>query len=250
MNQSRAYGNIRVYCPDGNLMFRANEDKLRFYKKNDLVEEIENGTAYKLKFQPAGLGHTDRNQELLEPRENKCVCCGSDEIEQLTRHHIVPSRYRKHFPMHMKSNNHRYVVFVCWECHSDYNYFEYQEDNRIAEVLGLTAEKRHSETARVNRRILSGIADTIMFKSDSIPATRMEELRQSFVERSGLELNEENLVKVRKLRYDQTDEEGEYFKLVVDRMKNLYEFQQSWLEHFNASMEPDHLPKDLAILLA
>lgn len=247
MNESRAYGNIEVYCPNNNLMFRANEDKLRFYKKKNLVEKIHD-SAYRLKFEPKGLGHTDRNRDLLEPRENKCVCCGETDLILLTRHHIVPTRFRKYFPENLKSNNHRYVVFLCRDCHDLYGYHENEFNDVLSKELGLKTLKEYTSEINVEKRIITGIADTILFK-DGIPEKRIEELKQSFKERTGLEPVNENLLKVRKRKYEPMADENNFGKMVVEKIKNIYEFQQRWLEHFVETMEPKHLPKDLRILL-
>jgi hypothetical protein len=247
MNQSRAYGNIEVYCPEGNLMFRANEDKLRFYKKNNLVDKIHD-SAYKLKFKPAGLGHTDRNKDLLEPRENKCVRCGEVDILLLTRHHVVPTRFRKYFPENLKSNNHRYVVFLCRDCHDEYGYFENDLNNELSAELGLKTLRECINEINVEKRIITGIADTILFK-EGIPAERLEELKRTFKSRSGLEPTTDNLMKVRKRKYEPIEDHNNFGKMVVEKTKNLYAFQQRWLEHFVETMEPKHLPNDLKVLL-
>lgn len=247
MNESRAYGNIEVYSPDGSLMFRANEDKLRFYKKNDLVEQIHE-SAYRLKFTPKGLGHTDRNRDLLEPRENKCVACGDTDLLVLTRHHVVPTRFRKYFPENLKSNNHRYVVFLCRDCHDAYGYHEADFNNELSAELGLKTLRQYNDEINVEKRIITGIADTILFK-EGIPEERMEELKVSFLLRTGMPATVDNLMKVRKWKYEPISDDNNFGKMVVDRIKNIYEFQQRWLEHFVKTMNPGHLPKDLQILL-
>jgi len=248
MNESRAYGNVEIYSPDGHLMFRTNDDKLNFYKKKELVEQLDENK-YKLKFQPKGLGHGERNKELLEPRENKCVRCGDVDLFVLTRHHVVPSRFRKYFPNNIKSNNHRYVVFLCCDCHNEYGLYENDFNDVIAHDLNVKTLKECNDELHVEKRIIVGIADSILFK-DRIPADRIEQLKIDFENRTGLAPTEDNLKKVRKKKYEPTSPENNFGKLVIDHIKNIYEFQQMWLEHFVETMKPKYLPKDLQILLS
>ena len=59
----------------------------------------------------------------------------------------------------------------------------------------------------------------------------------------------ENLIKVRKRKYEPVSDENNFGKTVIDNIKNIYEFQQMWLEHFISTMHPKFLPNDLLILI-
>ena len=99
----KIYGNYQVLSPDGHLMFRCDEKKANWYIKRNLAEIISNDPLIvKLKFQPKGLGNHNKKYG-LSVIENICVVCGSDEF--LTRHHVVPTCYRKFFPLEKKSHN-------------------------------------------------------------------------------------------------------------------------------------------------
>lgn len=247
MHPSRAYGNIEVYSPDGELMFHTNDSKLKFYKEKNLIEQIGENK-YRLLFEPNGKGHADRNVELLEPRINQCVCCGQDDILALTRHHIVPTRFRKYLPENIKGNNHRYVVFLCTECHNEYGDYEMDLNNLLAMELGVDTLRECASRINIEKRIITGIANTILYR-DMIPESRISELKEEFKTRTGLDPTDDNLHKVRKKKYEPVSDENNFGKLVVDNIKNVYEFQQRWLEHFVHTMQPRFLPKDLLILL-
>lgn len=247
MNESRAYGNIEIYSPDNELMFRCNEHKLAFYIRKNLVEKIDE-IKYRLNFVPKGIGHNERNTELLIARENKCVRCGEEDLYVLTRHHVVPSRFRKFLPLYIKSNNHRYVVFLCIECHEEYTAHENILNDVLAEELGTKTLKQCTDEIILEKRIITGIADTIIFK-DKVPAERIEELKRMFTEKTGMEPTNENLLKTRKKKYEPITDDTNFGKLIVEKVKNVYEFQQMWLEHFVEKMHPKFLPHDLTILL-
>lgn len=247
MNPNKAYGDIEVYSPEGVLMFRTNEDKLKFYKKKGLIEQLGE-KSFKLLFEPKGLGHGERNKELLCARENKCVRCGDEDLLVLTRHHVVPSRFRRFFPNNLKNNNHRYVVFLCTDCHNEYGYHENELNDVLAQELGVKTLKQCNDEIYIEKRIITGIADTILFK-EGIPAERIITLMDEFATRTGMAATEENLKKVCRKKYEPVSEQNNFGKLVVDNVKNIYAFQQRWLEHFVYTMEPKYLPSDLLILL-
>jgi hypothetical protein len=102
-------------------MFRCKEKRINWYLDRDLAKVItipnEEGICAQLLFTPKGFGkHNDPFS--LAKAENKCVVCGTDE--DLTRHHVIPSMYRKHFPLEYKSNYHHDVLPICRTCHDKY----------------------------------------------------------------------------------------------------------------------------------
>lgn len=246
MNENKAYGDNKIYSPDGKLMFLTGGRKLDFYINKKLVQKIGD-KSYKLLFEPKGKGHSERNTSLLEPRENKCVVCGELDLLELTRHHIIPSRFRKYFPENIKGNNYRYVVFVCNTCHNNYGQHENLYNDVIAKELGIKNLQQCNEEIYLKKRIIIGIANALLFRT--IPEQRNKELQEKFVENTGLEPTEKNLFKVHKWKYEPQDDNNDFGKLVVDNINNIYEFQQRWLEHFVECMKPQFLPKDLKILL-
>jgi len=247
MKESKAYGNIEIYAPDGTLMFLTNSHKLAFYQRKGLVRQIGENK-HQFLFEPKGKGHGERNIQLLNARENRCVVCGADDLDDLTRHHVIPTRFRKYMPMSLKSNNHRYVVFLCNGCHNDYGVAENEFNDELARRYGVKDLRECVSGIIRDKRIIAGIASTLLFAL-SVPEERKEELRREFKEVTGMEPIEDNLVKTFSKRYEPVTDENNFGKIVVDKVKNLYEFQQMWLEHFNSVMKPRFLPNDLQILL-
>jgi hypothetical protein len=247
MKEHNAYGNLEVYSPNGHLMFRTNENRLRYYKDLKLVQHLGENR-YQLLFQPKGLGHYGKDVELLEPRPNRCVCCGDSDIHSLTRHHVVPRRFRKHMPMELKNFNYRYLVMLCTDCHERYGYHENDFNDELATRLSVKTLKECNDEIYIDKRIIIGIANAIL-KNKRIPEQRREELKVQFKEKTGLEPTEANLVKVYKWKYEPMKDVSDFGKIVIDATEDLYGFQQMWLEHFNDTMSPKFLPQDLKMLL-
>ena len=247
MKESRAYGDVKMYSPDGKLMFLTGGAKLDFYIRNGLAEPIGD-KAYRLTFVPKGYGHSERNTALLEPRANKCVVCGTEDMNVLTRHHVIPSRFWRHFPKYIKSNNSRYVVMACRKCHDDYGHEENILNDVLAKEYGIKTLKECNDEIYVERRVLASIANALLH-CDSIPVEKQNDLMNKFVYKTNMAPNEENLRKALDWKFESRTERNDFGKLIVDKVKNLYEFQQRWLEHFVYHMQPKHLPEDLRILL-
>jgi len=108
------YGDWEVYHPEDNLMFRCVEKRVRWYLNRNLVEQVGEK---KVRFLiiPKGYGN---DMDGLVPRANVCVCCGS--VSLLTKHHIVPKEFRRHFPLELKARNSYDVLLLCVGCHEKY----------------------------------------------------------------------------------------------------------------------------------
>lgn len=100
------YSNIRVYYNE-ELIFVCGSKKAKWYIKNDLAFE-KDGSLY-LKFEPKG-----RNSSNII-RDNICVSCGVGY--DLTRHHVVPYCYRRHYGVKHDSFD---ILSLCINCHSKY----------------------------------------------------------------------------------------------------------------------------------
>ena len=134
------YGNSQVFSPDGELMFRCLEKRAKWYLERDLATIInDNPLSIKLNFIPKGKGESI--DILKTERKNKCVVCGIEDLNILTRHHLVPFIYRQHFPDIRKKHSCVFVVPVCVDCH-----YKYENDYAIL----LKKELANSYSASLN----------------------------------------------------------------------------------------------------
>lgn len=74
----------------------------------------ENPPTIQLRFEPKGRSHLDDSYYLAD-KANQCCVCGSGE--KWLRHHVVPTMYRKHFAVCMKSRLAHDIVLLCPRCH-------------------------------------------------------------------------------------------------------------------------------------
>jgi hypothetical protein len=127
------YDNYRVFGIDGELMFRCSKSRVDWYMKRGLAEKLlgqEN--SYKLTFVAAGPGNR-HDPYLIDDKENICVVCGAGTY--LTRHHVVPYRYRKHFDLKYKEHNHYDVLVLCSDCHERYELHAWSLTSKLINSL-------------------------------------------------------------------------------------------------------------------
>lgn len=109
----KIYDNYRIFHPDGTLLSYCSKKKANWYIKKNLG--ILKGKDVYLTFEPNGYGDPE---EILAGRENKCVISG--ETKELTKHHVIPYMFRKHFPLEYKDKNSCDIVLLTRQLHNEY----------------------------------------------------------------------------------------------------------------------------------
>jgi len=251
MSQARKtpiYGNCQVYGPDGKLMFRCLKKRANWYLSRNLaVITNEDPFSIKLTFTPKGKGES---MDVLKlERKNQCVVCGTEELDILTKHHLVPFVYRQHFPTKSKNHSSLFIVPICRDCHYWYenNYARYLKE-ALAEAYSAPFNGHYD----VEKNKALGVIKCLKQYSDRIPKDRLkflrDELKQNLID-FGL-YNDEDLTDFSaldeiKLKLDAESKEKVTYshgKTVVSRIEDLNEFEQMWSKHFIDSMKPKHMP--------
>ena len=252
MIKDRLYGNIGVYSPDGIFMFHANKRKLNFYIKTNLVEKIGD-KKYQLTFVPGGVGNGNKGETFAIPRENRCVVTGITDYQVLTRHHIVPLVFRKHFPLEEK-RNFQWVVFIEDKHHRDYTVEEHKFYNELAKKYNVPSILEFSSEYN-DKLLVYRLAKNLLCHGDKMPSDKKGNLELNFVQLSGLQPTVENLMKYKKPSLKKKDVPeieivpGGFGKAIVAHIKDYQEFNLMWLNHFVETMKPQFLPEDLKIYL-
>lgn len=238
------YGNCEVYSPEGELMFLCKRKKMEWYLEHNLAELIQNQTPPKIKltFEPNGPGQVG-SLFYLTPRENRCVVCAAKE--RLTRHHVVPKCYRKHFPLTMKQGLSHDVVVLCVECHTRVE--QYYDEAKL-------------QLSKTYNAPLAGIGDIVdhdlhyarrVYRTltkywQEIPLERIKILKKRIEECLGIEIKEFSLSsldqifeKIPTTKNPQFESHGE---LVVKQLDGDYDlFVYMWRLLFVYKMEPKFL---------
>lgn len=156
MKGAKLYDNCKIYNMDGVLMFRCNKKRIQWYLSRGLAERVEDSEgidAIKLNFKPKGQGSIE--ELAVNPALNKCVCCGTEDLSVLTKHHIVPREFRTLFPTHMKNRFGFLIVPLCIKCHVEYETtsakaFRKRLNEQASHLKSEEVEKAHKMIAFMN----------------------------------------------------------------------------------------------------
>lgn len=109
----RPYDNYQIFHPDGTLMSYCSSKKANWYAARNLANLVDNEVH--LTFEPNGYGDPI---DILEGRNNYCVITKSEH--DLTKHHVIPTQFRKHLEPQYKDKNSTDIVVLTRESHDAY----------------------------------------------------------------------------------------------------------------------------------
>lgn len=206
--------------------------KINWYLRRDLATVVEEDPiTIMLNFVPKGKGN-ENNPFYLQERENHCVVCGTSE--ELTKHHCVPSCFRKYFPDEYKTHTSHDVLLLCRKCHNSYEVFGYELKNQIAlqynvPIQPTCKDKKYAKYAK-----------TILAHSEKIPQERFDYMTDVIKKH----LQKENVSEddLRELLTKQSTADT-YGEMVVRKLDCIEEFEELWRKHFLDTMKPKYLPK-------
>lgn len=235
----KIYGNCQVISPNGYLMFRCDIKKVNWYLNRNLADIVDRSPlTIKLKFEPKGLGNHDKTFG-LSLMNNKCVNCGS--MDYLTRHHVVPYCYRKHFPLSRKSHNFHDVLSMCTDCHTSYE--------RKADELKLILANKYNapingivdELTKISMRAIKN-SHTLLKGIDGIPEERVNEIKRELCEYLGRDFNMDDIISLSKSKSSRLlKTHGE---IVISKINDIQGFIKMWRKHFIDNNKCLYLPEN------
>jgi len=240
VSEHRLYDNCMILAPDGQLLARCNERKIKWYHDRGLADLLPGEPkSIRLRFEPKGRAFAENDPSFLAEHANRCVVCGGEA--DLTRHHIIPYCFRKNMPLELKSHCSFDVVPLCVEHHISYEEEAQKLKEKLSKDLGVSLNheriKYHKDIGKV-----VGHARTLLRNSPEVPASRKEELRASVAEYLGRDPSPEDLAKVASLNpYEELSVRREHME-VMKRTTDLQGFFQMWRQHFVDVMRPGFMP--------
>ena len=237
--QTNLYDNVTTLAPDGEAICRCSQEKADWYLAKGLAEVIIPGTI-RLNFNPKGRGHAG-DLFYLTDKENRCVICGA--TEQLTRHHICPMTFRRHFPNKVKLHNSHDIVLACIPCHNVYEDYADVLKGQIAYECGVPYCNGSSAfdcgLYKVKRH-----ASALQMYRDRIPVDRqdllLQTLRDHFNKDDITDADIAEAVKIEPIVKDANYRD--FGRRIVEKITDLEEFIIRWRKHFVSTMNPKHMP--------
>ena len=101
-----------MFSIDDKFLAHVDTKRMNWYLDRNLAAMMNNKD-FKLTFKSKG--DNTRGKYYMLELENNCVVCGLEE--NLTKHHVVPSQYRKFLPLKYKSKSSFDVLCLCADCH-------------------------------------------------------------------------------------------------------------------------------------
>lgn len=229
------YDNCRIYSPNGELMGFVDKDRYDWYLKKNLAVALDE-KSIKLNFIPKNYMPWNKNEYLHEERKSICVVCGTSD--ELSKHHVVPTRYRKHFPVEIKSHSSFDVLPLCEKCHTEYENHSNDFSKELVVKNGLeNAKKEYKQKLKD-----LGLVATYINKGDELS----EENKNSIMEKIKVKFNRPDLTveDLPKILEDNNDFLEGFHTILNKRLVDIYghiDFIRMWRKHFVEKSKPKFL---------
>lgn len=237
-----AYGNCLILAPDGQALSRAGHDKIDWYLERNLGELVcEEPRTLKLFFEPSGRCGAEHPFTTAYKR-NICVVCGSED--KITRHHVVPFCFRKHFPDELKNHKIHDVLLLCVPCHDKYEEFATEVKKQISVRTGIpiAGVGRNIDTTFYSVR---SAAHALLNHGHKIPEARKQilydRLKRYFDKESVTPEDIKFAASMEQQTYDPSYKT--FGQCVVEQTGDVEAFIKEWRRHFVESMKPIYLPE-------
>lgn len=234
----KIYGNFIILSPNGDFLCRCNEEKVDWYLGRNLAEKIDENTI-KLKFEPKGNGKKDDPFYSQERKNECCICGGSDD---LSKHHVVPYCFRKHFPKEIKAHSSHDILPICRSCHDIYEKHAYKFKIELSKKYNCSMRGRWIVIDEKSNEIKKS---AIKILKNDIPKKEKKKCKKIIQKYIGKkEITQEDLKKVLKIKTEvKSDGFVEYGQFIVNSVNPLEDFIITWRKHFISTMKPQFLPE-------
>jgi hypothetical protein len=223
--EKKPYGNHKMYSIKDKFLAHVDTKRMNWYLDRDLAVML-NEKDFKLTFKSKG--NKSRGKYYSLELKNICVICGNKE--QLTKHHVVPSQYRKYLPLEYKSKSSFDVLCVCIDCHHSY---EISADELKSQLLMKYGLSDHNKD--VNK--IKSLHTTLNRHSEYLPddkRSEMVEYLEGYFDKSIEEILED-------------DSLCDFESTTALFMKNITDYKSfviMWREHFIDNAKPKFLPQE------
>ena len=237
INKEDFYENYKILTIDDKLLCRCNLKKWNWYLDKNLAEKIDDKTI-RLTFRNKGQVRPDDADETsfwLKERPTICVQCG--EVDNLSRHHVVPYMFRKYFPTSVKSKNSRDILLLCERCHNRYEILSDEYKLKIAEEFNCSL-KRDVEIDNEARKLINFFR-LIREKKAKIPDSRIQDMKI----RALTKFKTDNIDLIAEMdtpkpKVSESEFKSHFESMTLDDIKA---FTVRWRQHFIDNADPQFL---------
>lgn len=241
-----SWHNCKLFAPDGKCIGVCSKSRYDWYIKNNLAEEIAE-KSIKLKFEP---NYRNLNAPLrIVIKETRCVVCGIKD--KLKKFHIIPSAYKKFFPLERKSHVSNDIVLLCEEHSQDANQLVniyhnlLKEQYKIDESDFIDTEKSKIKGACISflKCMKRNASSDFEYIKSIIPEKIHNIIKSTLGEHFTLnQIKEYAEIDVSK-QINNCSSSYEYISKKATE-ENITEFIMNWKEMFVENMEPKFIDDD------
>lgn len=170
---------------------------------------------------------------MLSYKYSRCVVCGIED--GLTKHHVIPYCYKRHFPKTVKDRSCYDILVLCRDCHKKYEVNSIELKKYYSNKSGLPFN--NSQNKQLNR--ILGLVNTLLKHGHKIPNDKKELMAGIIKDFYKVDCISNEFLKEICINY----KENYIFhgKVVVDNESDLNEFCKVWRHHFLNVMQPKFL---------
>jgi len=193
----------------------------------ELIEE-DSQIVIRLKFDPAGKGHSG-DEYYLSEKQNRCIVCGfSDKVARFS---VIPHSYRTFFVDELKSHSSHDIVLLCAPCHRKASTAMTSFHKKLLREYNLNEDKTHIIVDETKKKITK-LASALLNNSGKMPQSKIEDYREELKELLQIDnLTEEDIINATKVQWKiKTREYMSPSKIIVDCLETLEEYQHFWRE--------------------
>ncbi len=251
------YNSAAVYHKTGHFMFYCDQRRAKWYLKKglgDITFQDQSRLEIRLNFETAGPGPNDEfsSHEIIK----RCVVCGG--VESLTKHHVVPTCYRKFFPIEYKSRINHDVVIICENHHHIYEDYANILKDRLADKYNIPNLQECSQMqSPVANPLLKKLSSTkslcVAYVSDM---AKKREVNLKVINKLSSFNIDVKSADIEKIIRD-TDAQIEMIKsvsstidhgqMLVSKLEDIDKFIRYWRKHFLSIMKPKYMPKGWSV---
>ncbi len=243
--KNKIYGNCQIYSKAGNLITLCLEDRANWYLDRGLaVKKTESPLSIQLLFEVKSEGNVG-DKYYLSAKKNICVKCGTENLDALTKHHIVPQMYRKFLPEHIKSRNSFDVCPMCFDDHEKYERYADELKKQLAEkynapLAGICIENENQSKQTKAKRC----ATALLLHKDKMPLEKREQMLSLLKECLGkVEITDEDIKQAIEILPHSKKAIKSHGEIVMSQITDYQAFVEMWREHFLKHVQPEFMPE-------
>ena len=237
------YDNCKLFDPDGKFLSFISKNKLDWYVSKGIVTSISD-TEIKLTFYPKGGKKGTPFMDEERPKDNVCVVCGEDDINELRRARIIDVNFKKVFPESIKSYKCDDVIIVCNEDAADVDSCCGQFAKQIFKIYNVNPKDFDEDKLFKQIKIL--VTNIIKSKGFVTEHTK-KKINEYFGYDPTLEQMQEWIKSIQPKVVDGCTSPEELVVKKVIESKQVKEFFNLWKKNFVECMEPDCLQWDFFV---